>query len=90
MSFGTVLCLGDDLDSKPRCHKQHSTGKQKKKKKRRKKDEENSSESDSAFVSKKRDGRCGQSLSLRCQEQLPDIIPKQVKTKICFDFAHNI
>ncbi|XP_047432368.1 protein SON isoform X2 [Mugil cephalus] len=67
-----------DLDCKPRCHKQHSTGKRrKKKKKRRRKNEEYSSESDSTFASKRRDGGHGQSVSLRCQEELPDIIPKQ-------------
>ncbi|XP_008278015.1 protein SON [Stegastes partitus] len=67
---------GADHESKSRCHKQHSTGKKKKKKKRRKGDE-NSSDSDSAFVSKQRESKCGQSLSLRRQEELPDIIPKQ-------------
>uniref|UniRef100_A0A3P8SL26 SON DNA binding protein n=1 Tax=Amphiprion percula TaxID=161767 RepID=A0A3P8SL26_AMPPE len=67
---------GADHESKSRCHKQHSTGKKKKKKKRRK-GEENSSDSDSAFVSKQRESKCGQSLPLRRQEELPDIIPKQ-------------
>ncbi|XP_049426465.1 protein SON isoform X1 [Epinephelus fuscoguttatus] len=67
---------GEDHESKSRCHKRHSTGKRKKKKRRRKGDE-NSSESDSEFVSKQRDNNCGQSLSPRRREELPDIIPKQ-------------
>ncbi|XP_041835122.1 protein SON isoform X2 [Melanotaenia boesemani] len=70
---------GEDNGSKSRCHKHHSTvkKKKKKKKKRRKKSEDNTSDSDSESVSKQRDAACGQSLSLRRQEELPDIIPKQ-------------
>ncbi|XP_044044050.1 protein SON isoform X2 [Siniperca chuatsi] len=67
---------GEDNESKSRCHKRHPTGKRKKKKRRRK-GEENSSDSDSKFVSKQRDSKCGQSLSPRRREELPDIIPKQ-------------
>lgn len=69
-----------DNESNSRCHKRNLTGKRKKKKKRRK-GEENSSDSDSEFMSKQRDSKCGQSLSPRRREELPDIIPKQVKTK---------
>ncbi|XP_029307579.1 protein SON isoform X2 [Cottoperca gobio] len=51
--------------------------KKKKKKKRRRKCEEDSSDSNSEFVSKQRDGKCGQSVSPRRRVELPDIIPKQ-------------
>ncbi|XP_027141865.1 protein SON isoform X3 [Larimichthys crocea] len=67
---------GVDNESNSRCHKRNLTGKRKKKKKRRK-GEENSSDSDSEFMSKQRDSKCGQSLSPRRREELPDIIPKQ-------------
>ncbi|XP_037618171.1 protein SON isoform X1 [Sebastes umbrosus] len=67
---------GEENESKSRCHKRHSTAKRKKKKRRRK-NEENSSDSDSEFVSKQRDSKCGQSSSPRRREELPDIIPKQ-------------
>ncbi|XP_076580098.1 SON DNA and RNA binding protein b isoform X2 [Chaetodon auriga] len=67
---------GEDNENKSRCHKRCSTGKRKKKKRRRK-NEENSSDSDSEFVSKQRDSKCGQSLPPRRREELPDIIPKQ-------------
>ncbi|XP_030015032.1 DNA topoisomerase 1-like [Sphaeramia orbicularis] len=60
-------------------HKRHSTGKRKKKK--RKRDEEGSSSaSDSEFVDK-RDSKCGPSTLPWRQEDLPDIIPKQVQKK---------
>ncbi|TKS74087.1 Protein SON [Collichthys lucidus] len=67
---------GVDNESNSRCHKRNLTGKRKKKKKRRK-GEENSSDSDSEFMSKQKDSKCGQSLSPRRREELPDIIPKQ-------------
>ncbi|XP_017281874.1 protein SON [Kryptolebias marmoratus] len=67
---------GEDHDTKSRCHKEHSSKKKKKKKKKkRQKSGENSSDSDSDFALKHRDDGCGQ--SLRRQEELPDIIPKQ-------------
>lgn len=69
---------GGGQESKSRCRKQHSAGK--KKKKKRKKDEGNSSESDSAFVPKRAE--------LKRQEELPDIIPKQVRTRQ-LHHAHN-
>ncbi|KAM7365498.1 hypothetical protein PAMP_016418 [Pampus punctatissimus] len=66
-----------DNNCKSRCHKR-TTGKRKKKKKRRKSEERgNSSDSDSEFVSKQRDSKCGQRSSPRRREDLPDIIPKQ-------------
>ncbi|XP_071320672.1 protein SON [Trachinotus anak] len=67
---------GEDKNSRSKCHKRHSSGKRKKKKRRRK-SEENSSDSDSEYVLKQRDSKCGQSLSPRRREELPDIIPKQ-------------
>lgn len=67
-----VNCFpGGDRESKSRCRKKHLIGKRKKKKRR--KDDENSSDTDSAFVLKH--------TKLKRQEELPDIIPKQVKTK---------
>ncbi|XP_028254359.1 protein SON isoform X2 [Parambassis ranga] len=75
LSSGVKKEPGEDCETKSRCRKQHSSGKKKKKKKKRK-GEENSSDSD-ASMSKQRDSKCGQSTSLRGQEELPDIIPKQ-------------
>ncbi|KAM7375423.1 hypothetical protein PAMA_014498 [Pampus argenteus] len=67
----------EDNNRKSRCHKR-TTGKKKKKKRRRKSEERgNSSDSDSEFVSKQRDGKCGQRSSPKRREDLPDIIPKQ-------------
>lgn len=75
-----VNCFpGGDRESKSRCRKKHLIGKRKKKKRR--KDEENSSDTDSAFVLKH--------TKLKRQEELPDIIPKQVKTKYFYYGPHT-
>ncbi|MEQ2202705.1 hypothetical protein XENOCAPTIV_012875 [Xenoophorus captivus] len=67
---------GEDHGRKSRSHREHSSGKKKKKKKKKKRrrSEENTSDSDSEIVSKQ---KVTERLRPR-QEQLPDIIPKQV------------
>lgn len=71
-----TVCPGEESESKSRLYKWHATGKRKKKKKRRRKSDENSSDSDAEFASKQRDSTYG---SPRRVQELPDIIPKQVK-----------
>lgn len=76
---GSALFLsGDDNENKSRFEKCHSSGKRKKKKRRRK--DEDSSDSDTECPSPQRDIKCAQSSSPRLIEELPDIIPKQVKS----------
>ena len=74
------------------CHKYHSTGKRKKKKKKKKKKKrtsgETTTESESEFVSKQGDIHYGKNFSLKRQEELPDIIPKQVTKKSLEKFCN--
>lgn len=72
-----TVCQGENNGSTSRFHKWQGTEKKQRKKKRRA--EEISSDSGTEFVSKQRDMKCDQKLSPR-QAELPDIIPKQVKT----------
>lgn len=67
---------GDDIENKSRLDKCHTSGKKKKKKRRRKDD---SSGSDTECASTQKDSKCGEKSSPRLVEELPDIIPKQVK-----------
>lgn len=74
----STVCAGENNGSTSRFHKWQATEKRKQKKRRRRA-EENSSDSDAECVSKQRDMNCDQNLSPR-RAELPDIVPKQVKT----------
>lgn len=70
---------GDDVKNKSRLDKGHSSGKKKKKKRRRK--DGGSSESGAECASPPRDVKGAPSSPPKLIEDLPDIIPKQVKTR---------
>lgn len=78
LTVNALFLSGDDNENKSRSDKCHTSGKRKKKKRRRK--EEDSSDSDTECASPKRANKCAQSSSPRLVEELPDIIPKQVKS----------
>lgn len=74
----STVCADENNGSTSRFHKWQATEKRKQKKRGRR-DEENSSDSETECVPKQRDMNCDQKLSPR-RAELPDIIPKQVKT----------
>lgn len=77
-NVSALFLSGDDNENKSKFDKCHTSGKRKKKKRRRK--DEDSSDSDAECATPKKDIKCDQSSSPRLVEELPDIIPKQVKS----------
>lgn len=79
VNVSALLLSGDDNENKSRLDStSHTSGKRKKKKRRRK--DEGSSDSDTEHASPQRDIKNAQSSLPRLVEELPDIIPKQVKS----------
>lgn len=78
LNVSVLFLSADDNENKSRVEKCHTSGKRKKKKRQRK--DEDSLDSDTECPTPKRDNKCAQSSPPRLVEELPDIIPKQVKS----------